>query len=107
MPKNLITTTPILLICSCLAFSANVDNEPVTLQKPTGSFPVGVVTYEWVDKTRNMSYSSYSQDKRIIPVQFWYPSAPDKLAKKAPYSALSKDYSFKTFVIERHLTSSL
>ncbi len=93
MFKNLIATVMYLLVCSYLAVSANANNEPVTLQQPTGNFAVGTVIYEWVDKTRNFSYSSYPQDKRIIPVQFWYPSAPDNKAKKAPYSALSKDYT--------------
>lgn len=70
--------------------------DPIALQKPTGIFPVGTVTYEWVDESRNYAFSSYAGDKRTVPVQFWYPSVEDSNSKRAPYTALSRDYSHAT-----------
>ena len=89
------TIKDITFMCfSLLQFTISyAQTDSTVLQKPSGIYPVGTVTYEWEDKTRNFSYSSYRKDKRVIPVQFWYPSVKDNNAKKAPYSALSKDYA--------------
>ena len=88
----------IVLLSFSLLQAVNIfgQTDSTILQKPSGIYSVGTVVYEWEDKTRNFSYSSYKKDKRVIPVQFWYPSVRDSNAKRAPYSALSKDYAHAT-----------
>ena len=66
--------------------------EPITLPKPTGTYPVGTVTYEWEDPIRKSGSSSIEGDLRRIIVQMWYPAEDDPQAPTAPYSAVSNDY---------------
>ena len=66
--------------------------DSVQLIKPTGLHPIGTITYEWIDVSRELQYSTHVGDKRAIKVQIWYPAKPGATTFKAPYSALSKDY---------------
>ena len=80
----------LLTLIVCFAVTAQ-ENE-VQLIAPKGPFPVGTMTYEWTDFSREQQITSHAGDKRTIVVQFWYPAEVDSTSVKAAYSPLSKDY---------------
>src|ERR1051326_671697 len=55
------------------------------LPKPSGSFVVGTVIYNWTDVTRDDIVTEAPNDKRQITVQLWYPSQSEQGAQRAPY----------------------
>lgn len=79
-----------LLICLSNVLLGQVDS--VKLIEPTGSNPVGTITYEWTDESRDIQLTSHEGDKRTIIVQLWYPAKIDSHSIEAPYSSLSVDY---------------
>lgn len=87
MKQSLLTA--LFLYLSLLVWS---QSDSIRLLTPTGRFPVGTISYEWTDTTRNIHITSHSGDKRTICVQLWYPANIDSQSIPAPYSALSKDY---------------
>jgi len=66
--------------------------DTVQLLTPTGKFPVGTATYEWIDESRKMKIEPDVFENRAIITQIWYPSALHTNLLIAPYSALSSDY---------------
>ena len=84
----------ILKIIIFLSFTnfcyAQIDS--IQLLKPTGTYPIGTTTHEWLDETREMKISASLIEKRNIITQIWYPATIDSNAIPAPYSALSTDY---------------
>jgi hypothetical protein len=63
----------ILLILSAGIFGTLL---PVfSLPEPTGPYPVGTVSYHWIDELREELLTDDPIDKREIMVQFWYPAA--------------------------------
>ncbi len=68
------------------------QSDSIRLIKPTGNYPVGTITYEYTDTTRDIQLTSHKGDKRTINVQIWYPATTDSSSISAPYSSLSKDY---------------
>lgn len=56
-----------------------------SLEKPTGPFQVGTVTYDWTDEKRMEEATKEPNDKRELMVQVWYPSEKTDNLKKAPY----------------------
>ena len=73
-------------------FPCHGQVDTVQLLTPTGKFPVGTVTYEWVDESRKMKIEPDVFENRAIITQIWYPSALHTNLLIAPYSALSSDY---------------
>jgi hypothetical protein len=69
---------------------AQVDT--TRLLTPTGLYPVGTVTYEWTDNSREANYTSNSGDQRTIVTQIWYPATIDSTSVLASYAPLSEDY---------------
>lgn len=57
----------------------------IKLPKPTGSFAVGTVIYNWTDSSRDDIVSENPNDKRQLIVQIWYPAESRKDAALAPY----------------------
>jgi hypothetical protein len=45
------------------------------LPAPTGRFPVGRVSYDWLDPTRAEVYASDVRARRELVVWIWYPAA--------------------------------
>ncbi len=58
---------------------------PLQLPEPTGSYPVGTTTYDFLAPNRDEIYTPQPNDKRELVVQFWYPSEVVSGATPAPY----------------------
>ncbi|MEW9701879.1 alpha/beta hydrolase family protein [Paenibacillus sp. SI8] len=56
-----------------------------TLDSPTGPYPVGTMTYDWTDASRDEKLTAAPDDRRELLVQLWYPAQLDEGAKKALY----------------------
>ena len=63
--------------------SAQVPRTP--LPAPTGRYPVGRVSYDWIDPNRTEMYSADPSDRRELVVWMWYPAAPGPAAEPAVY----------------------
>jgi hypothetical protein len=83
----------IISLAMLVSFLGFTQADTVHLTPPSGPYPVGTVTYEWTDLSRELSYTSHQGDKRTIVAQLWYPAAVDSTSVRAPYSPLSADYS--------------
>jgi len=51
----------------------------------TGPYPVGTVSYHWIDPSRDEIYTDDPSDRREIMVQLWYPAEPMPGATPVPY----------------------
>ena len=56
-----------------------------SLEKPTGPYQVGTVTYDWTDENRLEEATKDPGDKRELMVQVWYPAEKTENVKRAPY----------------------
>ncbi|WP_163858592.1 alpha/beta hydrolase family protein [Paenibacillus elgii] len=76
-----------------------------TFPKPTGSYAVGTITYDWTDPNRKETYTEASYDRRELMVQVWYPAKENSGGSVAPYlppgfrSALSREFGLPEFVL--------
>ncbi len=52
---------------------------------PTGPFGIGTITYDWVDDTRDETFTADPADHRELMIQVWYPATVDPAAPRAPY----------------------
>jgi hypothetical protein len=55
------------------------------LPAPTGPFPVGRVTYDWVDPARQEPLAHRAEAHRELMVDVWYPAEVSTGSKRAPY----------------------
>ena len=55
------------------------------MPEPTGPYPVGRVSYDWVNSARTEIYAANPEDRRELVVFVWYPAKPRLLAEFAPY----------------------
>jgi hypothetical protein len=55
------------------------------LKQPSGPYPIGTVTYHWVDTTRHELFSTDPRTQREVIVQVWYPAQATSAAVPAPY----------------------
>ena len=53
--------------------------------KPTGPYPIGTVTYHWVDTSRREIFSTDVNAKRQLMAQVWYPAKKSSNSAHAPY----------------------
>ena len=53
--------------------------------RPGGPYPIGTLTYHWIDATRLEAFGSPPQGRRELMVQVWYPAMADPAAQPAPY----------------------
>lgn len=74
-----------LLLIFISAYFLIQRNKTVVLPKPTGSFIVERVGYDWIDHTRNENYSLSKGSKRKLPISIWYPSDSNQHAKRTKY----------------------
>lgn len=52
---------------------------------PTGPFGIGTHSYDWVDETRDETFTDEPGDHRELMVQVWYPATADPAAPRAAY----------------------
>lgn len=71
----------LLILTSILAYALPV----FTLQKPTGSFAVGVKYFHLVDDKRNDPFLDKTTKKRELMVKVYYPAMEDKAKSFSPY----------------------
>lgn len=55
------------------------------LPTPSGPYPVGTMTYHWIDRTREEQWTSDPNDFRQLIVQLWYPAKNRDARREAPY----------------------
>jgi Platelet-activating factor acetylhydrolase, isoform II len=83
----------------------------ITLPKPTGSYDVGRIEYNWTDSTRNDILASTPGIKRELTVWIWYPAdSADKyhsVVKYRPDSWVAAEDSAVGFVMRNFLTQDL
>jgi len=77
----------LLLLCLSLALlSGQAGNAAENLlPTPTGPFPVGRVTYHWIDSARREPLASVSPAYRELMVDVWYPAETISGHAPAPY----------------------
>jgi dienelactone hydrolase len=61
------------------------SSESEALPAPSGRYPVGRTSYDWVDAQRAEIYSPDPQDRRELVVWVWYPAAPGADAASVAY----------------------
>ncbi|QRN94799.1 hypothetical protein JRI60_37655 [Archangium violaceum] len=61
------------------------------LPAPTGSYAVGTTTFDWVDTSRDETFSDAKKDKRELMVRVWYPASPPPRAQPAPYFLVRRE----------------
>lgn len=52
---------------------------------PSGSYPIGTVTYHWIDTSRQERFSTDPNTARELMVQVWYPAQEQASATPVPY----------------------
>jgi dienelactone hydrolase len=55
------------------------------LPEPSGRYPVGRVSYDWIDASRSEIYDADQQHHRELVVFIWYPAQLERVTKFAPY----------------------
>lgn len=53
--------------------------------RPGGPYPIGTVTYHWVDTSRHEIFSTDPSAQRELMVQIWYPAQETPSSARAPY----------------------
>ncbi len=53
--------------------------------RPSGPYPIGTVTYHWVDTNRHEIFSADPNARRELMVQVWYPAKENSSSARAPY----------------------
>ncbi|MFL7812026.1 MAG: hypothetical protein AB8I80_25540 [Anaerolineae bacterium] len=48
---------------------------PCSCSNPPGSYPVGRITYDWVDPARDEAFAGHPTEERELMVLAWYPAA--------------------------------
>jgi predicted dienelactone hydrolase len=57
------------------------------LPPPTGSLPVGRMSYDWTDASRAETLGETKGARREVMVHLWYPAEPNPAADRASYFA--------------------
>jgi hypothetical protein len=66
--------------------AASHQSRIMSIPPPSGSFTVGRISYDWVDRSRPEVLSKVPNARREIVVDIWYPARPGKLKSViAPY----------------------
>ncbi|MBL8266370.1 MAG: hypothetical protein JNL55_08310, partial [Steroidobacter sp.] len=69
--------------------------------EPRGAFDTGTFEELWIDAARDDPSTSDPSDRRKVMVQVWYPAAPSKQARLAPYAISPQLYGKDHWVHER------
>lgn len=81
------TILPSLLVCLAAAIAA----EPIELPAPTGSFPMGRVSFHWQDSAREELETAAEGDRRELMVHLIYPAAAGAGGERADYVPDAED----------------
>ena len=76
---------------SVLGYLEVMRNQEVVLPRPTGSYPVGRASYDWIDDGRVDELAPAKGAKRELLVWVWYPAVPPPPGV-APASYLPEDW---------------
>lgn len=79
------------LAFSLLCLSGWAQSDSLQLLKPTGTFAIGRMVYEWTDTSREIQITEHCSEKRTLVVQLWYPAHLDSPQVKAAYAPYSKE----------------
>lgn len=82
---RLITMTVLAVIYSSMAIALPLLLPVFTFEKPTGSYKIGTVSYDWTDEKREETLTPEPGDKRELMVQIWYPADSKAKGKSVPY----------------------
>ena len=55
------------------------------LPEPSGRYPIGRVSYDWIDASRSEIYDADQQHHRELVVFIWYPAQLERVTEFAPY----------------------
>jgi len=93
---------------SAFAYGHAESNRTTSLPEPTGPYAVGRVSYDWVDRSREETFTKKEGDKRALMVFVWYPAKkPEAGAKTAAYrpgkwgEERQKEYGNLSFLTQR------
>jgi pimeloyl-ACP methyl ester carboxylesterase len=53
--------------------------------QPSGTYPIGTLTYHWLDAARQEVFSTDPKARRELMVQIWYPAKDTTSSSRAPY----------------------
>jgi Platelet-activating factor acetylhydrolase, isoform II len=53
--------------------------------QPSGTYPIGTLTYHWLDADRQEIFSTDPKTRRELMVQIWYPAKDTASTSRAPY----------------------
>jgi dienelactone hydrolase len=83
----------------------------ISLPKPTGTYAVGRVEYNWIDSTRDDNLAPDAGVKRELTVWIWFPAdSADKyytIVKYRPNSWIAAEDSLIGFIMSNFLTKDL
>jgi predicted dienelactone hydrolase len=75
--------------------------------QPSGPYPVGTISFEWIDDSRLELYSPETGSTRRIMVQVWYPAETGPNLERAPYleeiklaaGAIAENFDLPSFLL--------
>ncbi|QJD87212.1 alpha/beta hydrolase family protein [Cohnella herbarum] len=99
--------TVLLTIYLAIAIIPPVAMPIFSFAKLSGSYPVGTMTYHWIDEKRTETWSDVSRTKRELMVQMWYPALEGSGKKPARYvenspevkAALAEQFGLPAFAM--------
>ena len=75
-----------LVVFAVVVFIAVRSAFPVfRFPQSSGPYPIGTLTYHWIDTARPEVFGADPQRPRELMVQIWYPAKADPSARRAPY----------------------
>lgn len=80
------------LLTSARAVNAQVAEKGIKLLPAGGPFPVGHISYDWVDSKRREPGSPEPSDFRQVIAEIWYPARAGAEGKRAAYYARLESY---------------
>ncbi|CCB75149.1 MULTISPECIES: alpha/beta hydrolase family protein [Streptomycetaceae] len=88
--RRILKSVALLAALAALAVATSIGllydehRTALTLPAPTGPYPVGRTTYDWVDHSRTDPLAPDGRP-RELPVWIWYPAAPAGASRPADY----------------------
>ena len=52
---------------------------------PSGPYPIGTLTYHWIDPTRSEAWAADAPSRRELMAQVWYPASANPKLRRAAY----------------------
>src|SRR5215211_6751393 len=64
----------VVAAAAVFAYAEVRSNEEVVLPEPTGPYAVGRVSYHWIDRSREETFTEEEGDERELMAFVWYPA---------------------------------